>query len=241
MERMARETGIVYAAVGPRYLIEARQSAESARLKCDLPIAALTYNPDDTSAFDVVMEANPVQAKYGTSYQIQALMMSPFDRTLMLDADTYVCQDPTPLFEILDNYDFALRRAPAYIDHWFPIYSTGVILARNNEAVQSLCNDWLVRFRESEHWSNQHVLRDALLEAIPAGLRFFEFGPEVELKLCGIQWLRSKVYILHTGHEYKDRFELSPQLCNQLGGVCGRVYIPERGCFKFRQGEWVSV
>lgn len=237
MERMARETGVVYAAVGGQYVKEALNSLASLRACSSLP-ACIVTDESFVPGFDQVIPIESVEPKHGTSYKIQALQRTPFDRSLVLDTDTYVCRDPEPLFDILDTYDIALRRAPWVTTHWFPRYSAGLILTRK---LPALADRWWDLYWERDEWANQASLRTALLEAIPQGLQLFELPPEVEFKLPNKQMMRRAPWVLHSGHIPGNQHELGPELCRQVMGrpVEVKFYIPQHGCFVW-DGEGFS-
>jgi len=244
MDGMARETrtrGIVYAAMGDRYLQDVAVSIASARQNTDLPVCVYTNKPDAVDA-DVVIESPPIRARVRLGSQISALLLTPYDYTLMLDADTYVCRDVTPLFDILDTYDVATMRALQPQDHWFPTYSSGFILARKNEAVTAMLEHWRELYLSSDVWSNQRSLRRALFHAVSNGLQLFELASEVEFKLPNIQIVLDAPWVLHTGTEGRDRFELGPELCKQVSrGKEFCLYIPGDGRYRYKKGEWVRA
>lgn len=228
--------------MGDRYIDDANLSIRSVRACCDLPVCVYTNKPAAVLDADEIVTARPIQAFERLGSQIDALLSTPYDYTLMLDADTYICRDPTPLFDILDHYDFAAMRTLQPQQHWFPMFSTGLILVRKNETAMAMVRDWRETYIAGDSWSNQPSLREALFRSLANGLRIFELASEVEFKLVNIQIVRDSPYVLHPGTEGRDRFELGPELCRQVSrGKEFCLYIPNRGRFIYRKGEWVGA
>ena len=98
----------------------------------DLPITLYTERSVACPHLDEVVrfEADGYLAR------IPRLASSPYERTLFLDSDTYVCGGPlTGAFDLLDEFDIALAHAPlraipevAGVPDAFPEYNAGVIL-----------------------------------------------------------------------------------------------------------------
>jgi hypothetical protein len=73
-------------------------------------------------------------------------MQSPFEKTLLLDTDTYVCADISDLFAILERFDIALTHERPYRDDFpfrsgvseaFVEFNQGVITFRRSYEVQN--------------------------------------------------------------------------------------------------------
>jgi len=142
-------TGVLYVATGADHVAEAVQSAASVRRNApSLPIALITDMAPPAGAFDLV-EKTSVPA-YDRAVNIRALMQSPFERTLFLDSDTYVCGDMAGVFDILDHCDLAAVPEPTEpcftvnpVPACFPHYNCGVLLFARNERTRRFMNLWL--------------------------------------------------------------------------------------------------
>ena len=138
-------TGVIYMAIGDQFLAEARVSAASVRRAMPhLPIVLFTdqSTPCD-SCFDEVQLLGE-RAPTAHLDKLIALRSSPFERTLFLDTDTYVCADVSELFDLLARFDLAMTHDRAYYDFWpegtavpeaFREFNQGVIVARRSDSV----------------------------------------------------------------------------------------------------------
>lgn len=110
--------GVIYFAVGQKYLQEAIISAQSVRRQMpDLPLAIFSDVPAPSEIFDYCLEvAKDCSLKRQKMY---ALLNTPFEQTLFLDTDTYMIAPVYELFELIeDGYQFA-----AALSHWWAISS----------------------------------------------------------------------------------------------------------------------
>ncbi|MFC1830915.1 hypothetical protein ACFL0S_02710, partial [Thermodesulfobacteriota bacterium] len=100
--------GVVYIATGEKFVEEALISAQSVR-KC-MPEMAIVLFTDLAELVDNPPEpVNSVvllsDVRKSCLDKMYPLLDTPFDRTLFLDTDTYVCDRIDELFEVLDHYD----------------------------------------------------------------------------------------------------------------------------------------
>src|SRR5262245_13975298 len=122
--------GVLYIARGGKYVEAAVESARSVRrVTPGIPIAIATDGPAPAE-FD---EAIPIDEPDGHRAKIVGMIASPFERTLMLDVDTYAVSDLSELFRILDAFDVAAAHAPNRVvlplddvPDSFPELNTGV-------------------------------------------------------------------------------------------------------------------
>jgi hypothetical protein len=139
--------GVLYVARGDRYLEGAVQSAQSVRrVTPGVRIAIATDSPAP-AAFD---EAIALTEPDGYRAKIVAMIASPFDRTLLIDVDTYAAADVSEAFRVLDAFDIAAAHDPNRaslplddVPDSFPELNTGVIAYRRTEQVERLLHAWL--------------------------------------------------------------------------------------------------
>lgn len=150
--------GYLYIATGRQFIEEAINSAQSLRKVA--PQANITLVTDDElncQVFDhIVIEPSNVQHyKEGLLYKVRNIYKSsPYDETLFLDTDTYICENCESLFELLEFFDLAI--APDPTDPNRPkspnslqriksctVYNTGVILFKKNLRNEFLFRSWL--------------------------------------------------------------------------------------------------
>jgi hypothetical protein len=148
-------TGVLYIATGQKYIEEALASASSLRkVLPHIPIAIFSDVRVDSDLFDEksILE-NP---EYTVGDRIPALLLSPFERTLYIDADTYVCADFTDAFRLLDRFDIALTHTQSRpyfrptddLPESFQDYSAGIILYRKSPAFTAFTQQWLTFFHQ---------------------------------------------------------------------------------------------
>jgi len=103
--------GVVYIATGQKFVDEALISARSVRRRMgDIPIALFTdlshlqQNPPDPVNMVYLMH----NVRKSCLDKMYPLLDTPFEKTLFLDTDTYVCDRIDEVFDILDHYDIAI-------------------------------------------------------------------------------------------------------------------------------------
>ena len=146
-------TGIIYVAIGASFVAESSLSAKSVRrFLPDIPI--LLYTDQDLEShqdFDEVIRLSPPHPRAQINKLI-AMTRSPFDNTLLLDTDTYVCADISDLFTLLNRFDIAMSHDRAYQDDFpaqtgvpdaFVEFNQGVIAFRRSLALQEALKEAL--------------------------------------------------------------------------------------------------
>jgi hypothetical protein len=155
--------GVIYIATGERHVAEALVSAKS--LKTHMPHVAVTLYTDQSV---VASDVDDVVAFAADGYlsRIPVLEGSPYERTLFLDSDTYVCGDLAGLFTLLDEFDIALAHSPTRaiyevegIPDSFPEFNAGVIAYRRSARVKAALRDWADRFARFQEQRGRGEIR----------------------------------------------------------------------------------
>lgn len=144
--------GVLYIATGEEFVEEARASARSVARAMDCEIAIATDDATrEIAEFDHVIEHEAETRTYdGRSWLLDSTIppdLSPFEKTLYLDSDTYVAEGVDELWGLLDDYDLAVARTPSYpnvgdhSDLWGQ-YNCGVIAYRDTGATRSSLERW---------------------------------------------------------------------------------------------------
>src|SRR4051794_20716247 len=98
--------GFLYVAFGQRYLQEAEISARSLKRFTRLPVCLVTDNEKYKSEYfdQIIIE------KTRTDFVSKMIGMqkTPFEKTIFLDTDTFVCASIDKLFKGLDLFDMLL-------------------------------------------------------------------------------------------------------------------------------------
>lgn len=176
-ESKKESCGYLYIACGKKYITEAEISARSLRRFTQHPICIVT---DDAayinSLFDAVVYINETSDFVS---KIIGLPCTPYQRTIFLDTDTFVCSNIDNLFTCLDVFDMSLSTDPYIHSYSFlhkynpsfqlayekviPQYNTGVIVYKINDGVIKLFHDWLILHRQMNVKANMPSFREAFI------------------------------------------------------------------------------
>lgn len=234
-----RASGFVYVATGEAYLAEARHSAETLRRQHpDIPICLITDCPPVAPGpfTEIRRPAGPVERK-----PIDKLLAyeAPYEHVIFLDTDTHIVGDLTPIFQVLECFDFALvqdvNRGWNYELPGLPLafseFNTGVVAFRKSVGMAQFFRDWRAnceKLREtlaSQHQppaADQPAFRLTLFHSslrvapLPSEFHFLGDYPNSTL------W---KVRLIHGRGNY-ERIE---RQVNESLGL--RAYVPEIGVF----------
>ena len=211
---MAEEKGVVYIATGRKFVDEALISVRSVKsVMPELPITLFTDLPELVDAPPEGVDTVSLLTDVSKSCldKMYPLLETPYEKTLFLDTDTWLCERVDELFTVLDRYDIAAAHPPfrvqyeiADIPECFPEPNTGVILFRKNAAAFEVLKRWpdeykkqLASDRKPHH--DQHSFRAALYYSsarflvLPHEYNFRSIGPNFAGKGC-------KVKIIHGRH-----------------------------------------
>jgi len=141
--------GVLYVATGEQHRAEALRSALS--LKAAMPALPIALASDldalpPNLPFDRLIHV--ADARHAHGDKIAPLLLSPFERTLFLDSDTYVCRPFPELFAIAGRFEFAAchdtwrQGWPMPVPAAFVHLNSGVMLYRLTPAVRQLFADW---------------------------------------------------------------------------------------------------
>jgi lipopolysaccharide biosynthesis glycosyltransferase len=195
-----------------------------------MPDAQVCLISSDTNfsseVFDQVIVIEHFNKK--TSFKLQAILNSPYDKTIFQDKDTYVCEDISDIFIVLDRYDFGLAHSPfrypsnSHAPKAFPELNSGVMAWRKNEKSEECLNQWealMMKQRESKDDSgqDQHSLRDALFLS---DIYLYVLPPEYNYRsdYPGFLGKGSKIKIIHAReHDIADvKKRLNQNLENRI-------------------------
>lgn len=220
-------SGAVYIATGAKWVHEAKASAMTlARHHPWMPIVLWTDDPGSVGTESpfakVEILEDPV---YGMGDSIVRPEMLIFDKTLLLDTDTVVLGDLSPVLHILDHWDLAARPSPGRVrvrglPDVVTEFNTGVLALRHNSAVLMFLDDWRRRFLERAvdqgregAGRNQSTFTEALHFS---GLRIWPLPPEYNLRLRQAELLQRQVRVLHGRHR-RDLANIGRRLNRRTG------------------------
>lgn len=210
MTRVASASrGVIYTAIRARFVAEARVSAASLRRHMPgLEIVLFTDQPvDDPAPFDRIVRLEAPDARPHLD-KLRCLRRTPFEHTLFLDTDTYVCGDLEPLFALLAAFDVAMTLDRRYVDAFPPDsgvpdsfceFNQGVIAYRRSAELDRVLRaalDWAAAFqaRTGTATDDQVCLRPALYAS---RLRLAPLPLEYNCRFHAYGYLNGLVRILH--------------------------------------------
>lgn len=205
--------GFFYIASGTHFLMEAVHSCKSLKKYTSSPVAIATDLPNLETAklfFDVVI---PIDTPaFNFIDKIEPLTRTPFRQTIFLDTDTFLLEDISPLFSILDKYDFAACFAPGRVQmkmvpeipDWFPEFNTGVIGFNKSDVCEKVIAKWLYIYRSQLQENkkpphDQPAFRQAMFES---GASIYALPEEFNFRTAqpNVVWANSKVKVIHGRH-----------------------------------------
>ncbi|MFZ0616399.1 MAG: hypothetical protein WAN16_08115 [Chthoniobacterales bacterium] len=221
--------GILYVATGERFLKEACRSAVRVKeLMPSVPIALASDLQGPKELFDHHLAI--MEPKYDFSDKIGPLLSTPFERTVFLDTDTWLCEPVPEMFAILDRYDVAMAHAPmrytaaSEAPSTFPECNSGVIAFNMNNRTRGLFDLWQKLYQErlknNGVVEDQPSLRDALWQS---DISFAALPPEYNFRFIMPSFAgRGGVKILHGRHH---DYEKITDILNRSGSP--RVFLPD--------------
>lgn len=215
--------GVLYIAMGKKYIEEAQISAVSLKAKMpNLPVTILAHEEVKNPEFDEAVVVN--KPYYSFEDKVVYFYDSPYEYTLFLDTDTYICEDFSELFGILNNFDIAAVHAPTKIPgtvnsvpECYQQMNTGMILFKKSPEVKKFWEYWVKIYESGE--PDQPSFREALFKS---NLRIATLTAEYNCRFPFPTFVCGTVKILHGRHE---DLEWVGQKINGEKGA--RVYQPK--------------
>jgi hypothetical protein len=224
----------------PRYVDLLLTSAASLkRAMPDLPVTVFSQFPVDSAYFERVIPVEPTQD--GFYDKTTLIRQMPYERTLFIDADTYVVEPVPELFSVLDQFDCAATHEEYVNTDWFhryprpdipacyPEFNTGIMALKRSEKMDRFLQNWgelykaYLAEKPDQRTNDQPFFRVA---AYFGDIRIATLTREFNCKFRGQGYLNGVVKIVH-GH---INFQLTPEQANRAVNVLNaskkpRVYI----------------
>lgn len=203
--------GIIYIVAGKQYIEEACQSASS--VKKYMPDVSITIFCDQhikSKYFDncIILENNYyTENSYNFLDKVINIGRTPYQYTLYLDSDTYICADISEMFDLLDKFDIAGSHSPGRISSLscyqiqgvpesFAQLNAGVILFKKTSLIDEFFNNWLELYkRDLEAFDSLRKLGRS------EGIKFPQDQPSLRESLY-----KSSLRIATLPSEYNCRF-----------------------------------
>lgn len=184
------EQGIVYVATGDKYVREAEISAISAkRVMPDVQIALFTHSVDNSNpVFNYVYRVENFRNNF--SDKIEPLLSTPFRKSIFIDSDTFICEDISNIFTLLDRFDLAVAHAydrrpvKVPVPDCFCELNTGVIAFVKSPAMDELLKRWRIIYdeyfqSEARVVGDQAAFRKVLFDS---QVKFYILPPEYNMR-----------------------------------------------------------
>ena len=219
-----------------RYLDLLLTSAASLkRAMPDLPITVFSQFPVESTYFQNVVLVRP--SHDGFFDKADLIRRSPYERTLFIDADTYVVESFPELFSVLDRFDLAATHEEYRSTDWFnrypqpdiplsfPEFNTGILLLKRSDRMDGVLQRWSDLYRAylseepDRRMNDQPFFRAA---AYYGDVRVATLTREYKCKFRGQGYLNGPVKILH-GHV---KFQLNSGQVSKAVRVLNRSNKP---------------
>ncbi|MFH7027671.1 MAG: hypothetical protein ACHBN1_20300 [Heteroscytonema crispum UTEX LB 1556] len=247
--------GVVYIASGKKFIDEARQSASS--LKDRMPELNITIISDDKvedKCFDKWIFLKKTENV--KLYKIAGMPHSPYEHTLFLDTDTYVCSDLSEIFTLLQKYDIGVAQAElragknllgeSYnyqqsIDcdgrFIFPIYNSGVIIYKKSPEIEKFFKDWfsLAEQQMQEKGTKYGDQPSFQLSLHKSNLREVVLTPEYNCRFVFPVCVSGIVKILHGRHP--DLPAIAKEINSEIST---RLFHPRWGLILDRKSQMLK-
>jgi alpha-N-acetylglucosamine transferase len=248
-------SGYLYVANQRKFINEAIVSAQSVKQYSNLPIALVTTSElvdfEIKSFFDQIVIVSELKEHTYLS-KIIGVQNSPFENTIFLDSDTFVCSDISELFDLMKIVDIATTQEVKKHTHEFsgmsfknifPEFNSGVIVFRKNEITTNVFKDWLQICIDLKIRIDMPGLREAILKNISQVK--FSIIPE-EYNSHGYKTmviLNGEVKVIHErlGESWKtitpffESFEKMEKFAKKINLLhYKRLYVPYLGIIPYR-------
>ena len=177
------QNGVLYTAIGENYIQQAKLSAKSIkRFTREIEIACFTDQPQvaECEYFDQIIPVEKIE-RPRKLYMLDRLMnlsKTPYINTLALDTDTYVLEDISELFYILNQFDLAMchghnriarykkameaNQISADIPYAFSPLQGGLILFKRNQGVNQYLEELVELYKNKQYYDDQISMRELI-------------------------------------------------------------------------------
>lgn len=207
------EKGVLYIATGSEYVREATESARSLLRYNTLSVTLVSDRNYNSGVFDNTIVLSSPRFDQGDSIPLFQHVL--YDKTLVLDVDTYICDNIEEVFSPLEYFDLGcamnigLGVKYSEIDKVggegfkgvpdsFYEYNTGVLLLKRNKRVRGLLEKWRALYNKQKSLArNQPSFRYALYDS---DIRFFTLPRRYNYRLPKLAEVDGPIKIIHGRH-----------------------------------------
>lgn len=196
-----KETGVLYISTGQKYVSEVFDSVRTLKRETDIDCTLITDKPVEHNLIDdIILRENP-DDRPDNAYKLYNISETPYEKTIYLDSDTYVRNDISELFSILDSFDLSMTQAPVRntdrlpdLPQWFPEYNCGVMLFNDNDTTSEFFEQWRTNYELLDFQQDQPSFRKTLFES---GIDYFTMLREYNVRFWP-GYVDEDVRIVHT-------------------------------------------
>ncbi len=186
----------------PRYVGLLLSSAASLKKAMpELPISVCSQFPVESELFETVIRVDPTRD--GFYDKAKLIQNSPYERTLFIDADTYVLEPVPELFSLLNHFDCAATHEEYLNTDWhrqylradipssYPEFNTGILMLKRCDRVNRMLEQWGNLYRQyleekpDQRINDQPFFRVAAYQGESAD-RHADTGIQLQISRSGI-------------------------------------------------------
>ncbi len=192
----------------------------------------LPYDPGDLTVFDDIKTTSGLLGNLW-AYKHKCLFESPYDRTLHIDADTYIMDGISEVFDVLDRFDLAIPMSTWYmkddnprIPICFPELAGGFFTWVNNQRMRSFFNQVKEYCEKWDSNNDEGIMREVLYNS---NIRFFVLPNEYNCLVRHPNYLYGSIKV---SHGRIDTLKEEADTINRVRGMKlitgGNIYELER-------------
>jgi hypothetical protein len=233
-----------YLAIGEEWAREAIMSAYTLKEHMpDLPVLLYTDSDIKPGLFDAVIKVPSLNTdqRLEAAYCRIPLMKEFFynDLVLRLDTDTFILDDLSPVFDLLEHFDIVVAHASTHftiplddVPDSFPEYHAGMIACRRSQKMDDFIDDWAAKYWELVEWAegegrNRLPPRICPYHADQAAMRWALYYSDLRIATLTPEWdccpyagfAQGKIRLIH---DRGARLKRARSLNRELGS---RVYV----------------
>jgi hypothetical protein len=225
-------SGVIYTAIGAKYIEQAKLSAKSIKNFCpELSISVYTDNLEQAKCdfFDEVILVEKINSPKHQRMLDRLLnwSKSPYDYTLALDTDTYILDDIQELFAVLEKFDLAIchghNRVKRYwrtildnisldsIPYAFAPVQGGLFLYKKSDQVEKFLQDLILLYKQKQVIDDQVSIRELIWQS---NLRVYILPPEYDFnsiedlkRWAKFDFIEARPKIFHYTRHKRDDIE----------------------------------
>ncbi len=202
--------GVLYLAVGEKFIAEAAVSSRSMLRHVNVPCTIFTNVPEYAAKFDCFDQVVAIKpsGRWAHRDKLEAMRATPYVETLFLDTDTFIGAPLDDCWKLLEQFDLAFAGDRGYVDRFpagtdvpdsFKEPNLGVVYYRFSDEMNRLFDETLKLYdrfsiADPHFFNDQTPFRIALYHS---NLRFTVLTDEDNCRFTNYGKLNGNVRVLH--------------------------------------------